>query len=431
MERVELPSAPPPPPPVPVGGFTDVPTPIPGPLVGDEEELAPNSARVTGLGRLQVLPDEILSLILRNLSAPDLDTCALLSRFLFLLARDDALWRSLCLDAASAARSASAAESREQQLLVFKGTWRDTFIESQPKRSRLSWDNVDDVSSPPPRRRTRTLDPAAWAIRSHHLHRRWLRSVLDVRTLDTPRSPSNGLPILDPSNSRVLSRNVKLGLPFLLPASATASWPAGQTWHPDALCQSHGSTAFRAGAGNENNTARSIRHADMLLGDYLNYCERNADESPLYIFDPHFAERAPGLLTDYRPFGGDLFGPDAMQPLDPRPMDFRWLVLGPMRSGASWHVDPLGTSAWNALLFGRKRWALYPPGPSPPPGVRIDTNAGRIEAPSSLEWFLDVYPHLGPEQLPIEFVQQAGETVFVPAGWYVAFAFPPLGLDCC
>lgn len=39
---------------------------------------------------------------------------------------------------------------------------------------------------------------------------------------------------------------------------------------------------------------------------------------------------------------------------DQRP-SFRWLIVGPERSGASWHIDPGLTSAWNTLLSGRKR----------------------------------------------------------------------------
>jgi hypothetical protein len=39
----------------------------------------------------------------------------------------------------------------------------------------------------------------------------------------------------------------------------------------------------------------------------------------------------------------------------------KWLLLGPARSGSCVHVDPLKTSAWNALLKGTKHWVLFSP----------------------------------------------------------------------
>ncbi|GJN41043.1 hypothetical protein PR202_gn00367 [Eleusine coracana subsp. coracana] len=109
---------------------------------------------------------------------------------------------------------------------------------------------------------------------------------------------------------------------------------------------------------------RSPQKISMKLKDYVSYMELQHDEDPLYIFDDKFGESAPPLLEDYSVpylFQEDFFG---ILDYDQRPA-FRWLIIGPERSGASWHVDPGLTSAWNTLLCGRKRWAMYPPGRVP------------------------------------------------------------------
>jgi len=89
------------------------------------------------------------------------------------------------------------------------------------------------------------------------------------------------------------------------------------------------------------------------------------------------------------------------------------------------HTDPLGTSAWNALLKGHKRWAMFPPGTPKhiidPPMKPYDHEA--------VSWFATVYPKftkrndphdprsLGQKLGMVEVLQRPGETIFVPTGW--------------
>ena len=67
-----------------------------------------------------------------------------------------------------------------------------------------------------------------------------------------------------------------------------------------------------------------------------------------------------------------------------------------MRAGSPFHLDPFKTSAWNALLVGRKRWVIYPPNQVPPSGVDVDEDedTGEIDytGEDPIVWFLEHYP---------------------------------------
>ncbi|SJX60865.1 uncharacterized protein SRS1_12092 [Sporisorium reilianum f. sp. reilianum] len=168
------------------------------------------------------------------------------------------------------------------------------------------------------------------------------------------------------------------------------------------------------------------------------------DESPFYLFDASFADdphaslewRVPKFFQqisttqadaasayDMSAVRSDLFSLLGLL----RP-DHRWIIAGPARSGSGWHKDPNGTSAWNAVLNGRKAWMMLPPHVTPP-GVYVSEDEAEVTAPLSIaEWLLDFAQETrrlyGPEaarpedRLLVEGVCEEGEVLYVPSGWW-------------
>ena len=80
------------------------------------------------------------------------------------------------------------------------------------------------------------------------------------------------------------------------------------------------------------------------LQTYVNYMNNNSDESPLYLFDRAFAEKMSlkvGRGGDYWP--PECFGEDLFAVLGEQRPDSRWLIIGPERSGSTFHKDPNAT----------------------------------------------------------------------------------------
>ena len=151
----------------------------------------------------------------------------------------------------------------------------------------------------------------------------------------------------------------------------------------------------------------------------------NEDESPLYLFDRSFAEKM-NLATGKRDTGAaywspECFGEDLFTVLGDQRPDSRWMIMGPARSGSTFHKDPNATSAWNAVLTGSKYWLMFPSSPTlpPPPGVILSEDASEITSPLSIAEYLLGFHELARETPGCkEGICHAGEVLHVPSGWF-------------
>ncbi|KAG0277234.1 hypothetical protein BGZ95_006274 [Linnemannia exigua] len=284
--------------------------------------------RAASLGSLHVLPDSVtIESILTLLSPKDLLLLALTSRYLNVFARNDYVWKRLFFDH----------RNRSATRIVFRGSWFLTYLFPTPDHDEACL-NHPLVKHPVP-----------------------VQETFDRRY----RYPNR---------------------PLMIQRSGVEQWPAWEQWSLDALASKYGETQFRV-SNIESDEEPSF---GMCFQDFLHYIRYNNDTDPLYLFDPYFAETVPDMDSAYKVpkyFEFDYF---SLLKSDIRP-PYRWLLVGPQRTGAPWHVDPSGTSGHDPTSSERK---------------------------TSVSWYLDVYPYLPPESLPLEIVQNPGQTIYVPSGWW-------------
>lgn len=341
----------------------------------------PKDRRADALGDLRVLPDEILCSIFTFLPPHDVGRLSCVSSVMYIFCNEEPLWMSLCL-------------KNVNRPLQYRGSWKKT-----------TFHQLDITACEESCQKSLHFD----GFYSLFLYRRLYRC---HTTLDGFSFDDGNVERMKELSLEEFHLNYDGQKPVLIDGLAD-TWPARKAWTLEQLLMNYGDVKFHL-------SQRSPKKILMNFKDYVSYMQTQHDEDPLYVFDDKFGEVASSLLQDYSVphlFQEDFF--DVLNTEERPP--FRWLIVGPERSGASWHVDPALTSAWNTLLCGRKRWALYPPG-KVPLGVTVHVNEDdgdvNIDTPSSLQWWLDFYPLLSDEDKPIECTQLPGETIFVPSGWW-------------
>jgi histone arginine demethylase JMJD6 len=220
----------------------------------------------------------------------------------------------------------------------------------------------------------------------------------------------------------------------------TDTWAALKNWTEPHFTALYGDCQFACGNDIVTNTPITLS-----LSEYVGYCrefehsidnrmtneENESCNRPLYLFDPTFESDCNGILADYeipKYFEDDLL---SVVDVDCRP-NYRWLVAGPKLSGVGMHSDPLHTSAWNALIVGKKKWIMAEPSFASTTAqscyqeqelwklfssvstIRssddpIKLALQHVSAPAAIS--------LPDGQEVILFTQDAGEVLFVPSGW--------------
>ena len=154
---------------------------------------------------------------------------------------------------------------------------------------------------------------------------------------------------------------------------------------------------------------------------YLKYLCNNTDDSPLYLF--HNCDEDKKLQKKYtipKFFREDYFTILKSRVRPP----YRWLLVGPRRSGTKLHIDPLNTSAWNISLEGYKLWIIFPN--KFPKWVLTGRNNPNYHQKSkeAIDYFAFHLPQvLKSEKGHLNFIkclQGPGDTIFVPGGWWHA-----------
>jgi hypothetical protein len=370
-----------------------------------------------GLGKVfRRMTEEALIDLLSFLDGSALSVMTSLSRAMYVYAHHSDLWRDLTL------------RKWENQPIKYDTSWKQTYM------------NMNTSLGSSVRHVPITVRGAYSAL----LHRAWTCHCCDLKSACPGFFKFSDIDRLNAASLSLKSfveQYEQANKPVVI-SNAVQDWEALRIWsdsYLSALEKEDGQQKlFRA------TSPTAPVAAVFTLSDYFNYAKQSTEEAPLYLFERDFAKKIPILESQYAIpsyFSPAVENDSSMHKTDlfrvfgndKRP-DYRWMIVGPRRSGSIFHIDPNQTNAWNVSITGRKKWIFYPPG-SAPPGVEQSEDGADVAVPISTgEWLLSFWSdHLerrkDPDisKRPLEIIVQPGEVIFVPHGyWHMV-----LNLDMC
>lgn len=179
------------------------------------------------------------------------------------------------------------------------------------------------------------------------------------------------------------------------------NWKAKTCWTPEFFKSKYGAIHVMLVRAKTQN-----KEITMRLGEYIDYIESTKEENPYYLRSWRFPYDCPELLEDYNI--PEYFKSWHQQfPYKIRPQ-LGELYIGSVNTGTYLHVDTMMTSAWNAVISGRKRWFFYPP------EDQHYLYDGKVDA---FNPDLTKYP-LFAKAKSLTCIQNPGEIIFIPSGWW-------------
>ncbi len=339
-----------------------------------------NRTRSEGLGSLSILDDELILEILTFFrSTASLERT---SKALYAFCFHEELWRDRCID-----------ESK----LDFVYSWRTTFLTSEAQASKPQGIEGEKNAFKVPM----YSDVLYYPIQCR-------RAFVDLFN----RRIKDHIPRLTKAQAIVTAAMTDGLVKPVIMTDIVQNWPAWTEWkHME----------FFLHRGGKNLVA--CNGALMTMSQFYQYqnsMHGRMEEVGLFVFENKFFAKSE-MIKDFK-HEVELFGEDLFDVLEGehRP-DNRWLLIASQGTFSQWHIDPNSTSAWNAVIEGRKLWLMLPPS-CMPCGVYVSADGTAVKQPKSLlEWFAsglyeDTKNMYGKKL--VEGICGPGEMIFVPRGWW-------------